>query len=116
MRVMGCGFDNRSTTVLAQRCRSVASVSNASWPGGHALQIGTRLFGGRRMPFAVANFFQHCCVQPLRASRLLTVIACHLPPRAIATPRAFNASAMARNVVAPARCIRDATPRGSPTH
>jgi len=36
---------------------------------------------------------------------LLTVIACHLPPRAVATPRAFNASAMARNDVAPARCI-----------
>jgi hypothetical protein len=43
--------------------------------------------------------------QPLRASRLLTVIACHLPPRAVATPRAFNDSAMARNEVAPARCI-----------
>jgi hypothetical protein len=43
--------------------------------------------------------------QPRRASRLLTVIACHLPPRAVATPRAFDASAIARNDVAPARWI-----------
>jgi hypothetical protein len=44
-------------------------------------------------------------VHPLRASKLLTVIACHFPPRAVATPRAFNASAMVRRDVAPDFCL-----------
>jgi hypothetical protein len=45
------------------------------------------------------------CPYAIRASRLLTVIACHRPPRAVAIPRAFNASAIARSDVAPAFCI-----------
>jgi hypothetical protein len=40
-----------------------------------------------------------------RASTLPTVWACQRPPRAVATPRAFSAAAMARNDLAPARCI-----------
>ena len=43
--------------------------------------------------------------QPARASRLRTVLSCQAPPRAVRTPRSFNAAAMARNVVAPAACI-----------
>jgi hypothetical protein len=46
----------------------------------------------RGCPSALANFSRRG-PQPLRASRLLTVIACHLPPRAVATPRAFSAMA-----------------------
>src|ERR1700730_8337496 len=37
------------------------------------------------------------------ARALATVWACHRPPRAVAIPRAFNASAMARSDLAPAR-------------
>src|SRR5580658_3733075 len=43
--------------------------------------------------------------QPARARRLRTVLSCQAPPRAVRTPRSFNAVAMARNVVAPAACI-----------
>jgi hypothetical protein len=37
-----------------------------------------------------------------RSRMLLTDLACHRPPRAVAMPRAFSASAICRNVVAPA--------------
>ena len=40
-----------------------------------------------------------------RASRFRTVEPCHSPPRAVRTPLAFRASAMARCVVAPAASI-----------
>jgi hypothetical protein len=43
--------------------------------------------------------------QPARASRLRTVLSCQAPPRAVRTPRSFNALATERNVVAPAACI-----------
>jgi hypothetical protein len=44
-------------------------------------------------------------VPPLARSRmLLTDFARHRPPRAVATPRAFNAAAMSLNDVAPAFC------------
>ncbi len=43
--------------------------------------------------------------QRARANRLRTVLSCQAPPRAVRTPRSFNAAAMARNVVAPAACI-----------
>ena len=43
--------------------------------------------------------------QPARASRLRTVLSCQAPPRAVRTPRSFNAVAIARNLVAPAACI-----------
>jgi hypothetical protein len=46
-----------------------------------------------------------------RASTLLTVWACQRPPRAVATPRAFSAAAMARNDLASARCISRMTRR-----
>src|SRR5262245_32587978 len=39
------------------------------------------------------------------ASTFDTVIAAQRPPRAVGTPRAFRASAMARSDLAPARCI-----------
>lgn len=39
-----------------------------------------------------------------RASTLRTVIACHLPPRAVVIPRVFSAPAMSRSVIAPDRC------------
>jgi hypothetical protein len=39
------------------------------------------------------------------ARTLLTVIACQRLPRAVGTPRAFSASAMARSDLAPAFCI-----------
>ena len=38
-----------------------------------------------------------------RASTFDTVMAAQRPPRAVGTPRAFKASAMARSVLAPAR-------------
>jgi len=47
----------------------------------------------------------HGKVLPYARSRtLLTDFACHCPPRAVATPRAFSAAAISRNVVAPAFC------------
>ena len=33
------------------------------------------------------------------------MLSCHDPPRAVRTPRSFNAATMARNVVAPVACI-----------
>src|SRR5450756_139129 len=39
-----------------------------------------------------------------RSSTFLTDVACHRPPRAVATPRAFSASATSRRVLAPAFC------------
>jgi hypothetical protein len=39
-----------------------------------------------------------------RSRMLLTDFACHWPPRAVATPLAFSASAMSLRVVAPAFC------------
>jgi hypothetical protein len=39
-----------------------------------------------------------------RSSMLLTDVACHWPPRAVATPRAFSAAAISLSVFAPAFC------------
>jgi hypothetical protein len=36
-----------------------------------------------------------------RVRRLATVLACHLPPRAVYTPRAFSAPAISRRLVSP---------------
>jgi hypothetical protein len=41
---------------------------------------------------------------PTRSSTRFTVIAAQLPPRAVGTPRAFNASAISARVRAPAAC------------
>jgi hypothetical protein len=64
---------------------------------GHGLGIGTVFFGGGGGVFFPGQdfFFAASRTYAMRASRLLTVIACHRPPRAVAMPRAFSASAMA---------------------
>jgi hypothetical protein len=78
-------------------------------PRGHGLAEQNRTFWGRVGYSVLAKFFfcvgVHSGRFADRASRLLTVMACHRPPRAAAIPRAFNASAMARSDVAPALCI-----------
>jgi hypothetical protein len=43
--------------------------------------------------------------QLARFSKLRTPLSCHGPPRAVRTPRSFNAVAIARDVSAPAACI-----------
>src|SRR6476659_6179372 len=39
-----------------------------------------------------------------RSRMFATDLACHCPPRAVGTPRAFSAAAISRNDVAPAFC------------
>jgi hypothetical protein len=44
----------------------------------------------------------HVRLHYARSRTLLTGFACHCPPRAVATPRAFSAVAISLNVFAPA--------------
>jgi hypothetical protein len=80
-----------------------------AWPRHRGEEPG--VFGPPRGSFFLGILFfeRRVGIQfdrvPNRASRLLTVIACHRPPRAVAIPRAFSASAVARRDLAPAFCI-----------
>ena len=51
------------------------------------------------MPTLRFETFDLTADQSVRASKLRTVLSCHVPPRAVRTPRSFNAAAMARKVI-----------------
>jgi hypothetical protein len=82
--------------------QAVSQIDMTKWPAPIL-----RMFLGQvtPRPFWSLPTIQTPGQKKVSARRLPIVVACHRPPRAFASPRAFNDSAMARSEVVPALCI-----------
>ena len=92
----------RSTTPATPLAEAPNTVSTDKASGRSTRKTaGCCISAGSALPFSGTSAHVRTSTR-FRASR--TDEACHVPPRAVRTPRALSASAMARKLLRPARC------------